>query len=281
MPILNQKGIVPLVIILIIAVTIGTGYGVYRSSNQFNIREDKSSEKIGGRLQNKAPDQSKVNLANSNKLAQEAVTLPLEEKKDGEEKVIPQFSITPPAGWDKLPPNGNVILEFLSPTKDTLEEGMAYLDIQPNITVFVAKGDFENLDQARAAYPGKNNEDISSQKITINGQEAIVTRSTKDLADLLKDTMLSNIKQEVAKSGTKVSEDELKKDVETLLKNAKAEVLSYSFYKRSLKASPENEFSSSAYKDGYYINVAGKALKSFWDKRGPQLKQSMDTFKIN
>lgn len=263
MPILNQKGIAPLVIILIIAVTIGTGYGVYKSSNQFNIREDKSSEKIGGRLQNKAPDQSKVNLANSGKLAEKAVTMPVEEKKEGEEKVIPQISITPPAGWDKLPSNGNIVLEFLSPTKDTLEEGMAYLDIQPNITVFVAKGDFENLDQARAAYPGKSNENISSQKITINGQEAIVTRSTKDLADLLKDTMLSNIKQEVAKSGTKISEDELKENVETLLKDAKAEILSYSFYK-----------------DGYYINVSGKALKSFWDKRESQLKKSMDTFKF-
>lgn len=264
MPILNQRGFAPLVIILIIAVTIGTGYGVYRSSNQFNIREDKTSEKIGGRLQNKAPDQSKVNLANSGKLAKEAVVIPVEQKKDSEEKVVPQFSITPPAGWDKLAPSGNIVLEFLSPAKDTIEEGRAYIDIQPNITVFVAKGDYENLDAANSAYASKSNEDISREKATINGQEAIITRSTKDLADLLKDTMFTQIKQEIAQSGTKVAEDELKKDVDILLKNAKAEVLSYSFYK-----------------DGYYINVAGKALKSFWDKRESQLKQSMDTFKIN
>lgn len=269
MPKFDQKGFAPVVIILIIAVTIATGYGVYRSSNQFNIREDKTDEKIGGRLQNKGPDTTKVNLANSNKLAQKAVTLPVEQKKEGEEKqegeekVIPQFSIIPPAGWDTLPPNGSIVLEFLSPAKDLLEEGMAYIDLQPNITVFVAKGDYESLDAANAAYSSSSNSDLSSQKTTLNGQEVIVSRSTKDLADLLKDTLLTNIKQEVAKSGTKISEKELEKDVEALLKNAKAEILSYSFYK-----------------DGYYINVSGKALQSFWGKRESQLKRSMDTFKF-
>lgn len=259
MPTLNQKGIAPLVIILILAVTIVGGYGVYKSSSKINIREDKTTETKGGNIYPKTPSPNTVDLANSGSLAAKAVEVKIDEKSSE----TPKFSIKPLAGWDTLPANGSIAIEFLSPAKDTLEQGMAYIDVQPNITVFVAKGDYENLDEAIAAYSSKSNEDISSEKTTINGQEAIVTRSTKDLADLLKDTLLSKIKQEISKSGTKVSEAALKKDVETLLKDAKAEILSYSFYR-----------------DGYYINVAGKALGKFWDKREPQLKRSMDTFKF-
>lgn len=259
MPVLNQKGIAPLVIILILAVTVVGGFGVYKSSKKINIREDKTTETTGGNLYPKTPNPSTINLANSGSLATKAVEVKADEKSED----APKFSIIPPAGWEKLPPSGNIILEFLSPAKDTLEQGLAFIDIQPNITVFVAKGEFEDLEKANAAYGGKNNEDVSKQKTTINGQEAIVTRSTRDLADLLKGSLESQIKQEIAKSGTKISDTELKKDVEKLLKQAKAGVLSYSFYK-----------------DGYYINVAGKALESFRDKRELQLKKSMDTFKF-
>ncbi len=259
MPVLNQKGIVPLVIILILAVTVVGGFGVYRSSKKISIREDKTTETTGGNLYPKTPSPNAVNLANSGSLAVKAVELKVDEKSSE----APKFSIKPPAGWDTLPANGSIIVEFLSPAKDTIEEGLVYFDVQPNITVFVAKGEFANLDEANNAFGSKSSENISKQKTTINGQEAIVTRSTKDLADLLRGTLESQIKQEIANSGTKISEQELKKDVETLLKNAKAGVLSYSFYK-----------------DGYYINVAGKALESFWDKREPQLKRSMDTFKF-
>ncbi|MDP3973764.1 MAG: hypothetical protein Q8P92_02940 [Candidatus Daviesbacteria bacterium] len=258
-PRFSEAGIAPLVIILILAVTIVGGFGVYKSSKKINIREDKTTETTGGNLYPKTPSPNTVNLANSGNLANESVEI----KADETSSESPKFSITPPAGWEKLPANSNIVLEFLSPAKDTIEEGLVYFDVQPNITVFVAKGDYESLDEAYAAYSSKANTDVSKQKTTINGQEAIITRSTKDLADLLRGTLESQIKQEIAKSGTKISEQELKKDVETLLENAKAGILSYSFYK-----------------DGYYINVAGKALESFWDKREPQLKRSMDTFKF-
>lgn len=264
MPALNQKGIAPLVIILIIAVTVVGGYGVYRSSNQFNIRNDKTTEKVGGRLQEKAPEKDKIELANSGKLAERSVTLAVEQVKDEEEKVVPQFSITPPAGWDKLSPSGQILVEFLSPAKDKISEGMAYIDIQPNITVFVAKGEFSSLDEASNAYSGKDKVISSKQKATINGQEAIKTESTQDAADLLRGTLEAQIKQEIAKSGTKVSDEALHKDVEKVLEQAKVKIISYSFYK-----------------DGYYINVAGKSLEKFWDKRDPQIKGSLDSFKFS
>lgn len=259
MPILNQKGIAPLIIVLILAVTIIGGATVYRSSNRINIRADKTTETKGGNLYAKTPPSHQVTLAESGKLATKAVEGKVDEASDD----APKFSIKPPAGWETLPPNGNIILEFLSPVKDKIEQGLVYIDVQPNITVFVVKGDYGSLDEANAAYASKSGEDTNSEKTTINGHETIVTRSTKDLSDLLKDTLLTKIKQEVSKSGTKISEAELKKDVEAVLKDAKAEILSYSFYK-----------------NGYYVNISGKALKSFWWKRESQLKKSMDTFKF-
>lgn len=258
----SEAGIAPLVIILIVAVTILTGYGAYKSSNQFNIRSDKSVEKSGGRLQNKEADKVKVDLANSGKLAEKAVVMPVEQATD-EARLVPQFSITPPAGWDKLPPASQILVEFLSPAKDTIEEGMVYIDIQPNITVFVSKGDYASLDEAYEANLTRKKEVTKKDKTTMNGQETIVTESTQDAADLLRDTLEKQIKQEIAKSGTKISEDQLQKDIEKVLDQAKIKIITYTFYK-----------------DGYYINVAGKSLEKFWDKRGSQLKKSIATFKF-
>ncbi|MBI2601075.1 hypothetical protein HYW42_03915 [Candidatus Daviesbacteria bacterium] len=256
---LNQKGIAPVVIILILAVTVIGGFGVYKSSKKISIREDKTTETTGGNLYPKTPSSNTINLANSGSLAAKAVEVSVDEKSPE----APRFSIKPPAGWDSLSANGSIVIEFLSPAKDTIEEGLAYFDIQPNITVFVAKGDYESLDEASNAFGSKTSENISKQKTTINGQEAIVTESTKDVSGLLRDTLEPQIKQELTKAATKISEKDLHNDVEKLLKQAKAKVISYSFYK-----------------DGYYINVAGKALEIFWDKREVQLKKSMDTFKL-
>lgn len=259
MPSLNQKGIAPLVIILILAVTVVGGFGVYKSSSKINIREDKTTETTGGNLYPKAPSSDVVNLANSGNLA----SAPVEVQTDNKSEDAPKFSITPPAGWEKLPPNSNIVVEFLSPAKDTIEQGMAFIDIQPNITVFVAKGDYENLEEANSAFGSKNSEVKGKQKSTINGEEVLVTESTKDVSDLLKDPMEKQIKDEIAKSKVKVSDSKIREDINKVLQQAKIRIISYSFYK-----------------DGYYINVAGKALESFWDKRGPQLRRSMGTFKF-
>ncbi|MBI2019048.1 hypothetical protein HYS95_00070 [Candidatus Daviesbacteria bacterium] len=256
---LNQRGIAPIVIILILAVTAFTGFSVYKSSKKISIREDKTTETTGGNLYPKTPSPNTVDLANSGRLVSKAIEVRVDEKSPE----APRFSIKPLAGWEKMPSSGQIVVEFLSPVKDKIEENYTYFDVQPNITVFVSYGDFESLDEAHAAFSSKNNTNISSQKTTINGEEAIVAHSTKDLADLLRETLESQIKEEITKSGAVVSETELKRDLEKLLKQAKARVLSYSFYK-----------------DGYYIHVAGKALESFWDKREPQIKSSLDTFKF-
>lgn len=258
MPILNQKGIAPLVIILILTITAVGTYGVYKSSNIINIRADKTTETKGGNLYAKTPPPHQVTLSESGQLANKAVEVKVDEKSTD----APKFSIKPPAGWESLPANANIVIEFLSPVKDKVEGDLVYFDVQPNITVFVAKGEYENVDQADAAN-SKGDEAGGGKKTTIGGQEALVTISTKDVSSLLKDTLESQFKQELSKAGTKFSEDDLKSDIEEILKKAKVKIISYAFYK-----------------DGYYINVSGKALESLWWKRESQLKKSMDTFKF-
>lgn len=257
----SESGFAPIVLIIILVVAItGVAGVVYSAKKEIKVRSDKTtetSELKGSPIP--TPEDKVVTLANSGKLADK----PFEFKADQAGAASPEFSITSPMGWEQLPPSRNIVVEFLSPAKDVIEEGMAFIDIQPNITVFVAKGDFKSLEEANNAFSSKNSAASGKQKAVINGQEVLVIEATQDVADLLRDTLEAQIKEEIAKSGTKVSETEVREDVNKVLQQAKVKVISYSFYK-----------------DGYYINVAGKALESFWDKRGPQLKKSMDTFKF-
>lgn len=258
----NESGFAPIVLIIILVVVItGVTGVVYNSKKEIKVRSDKTTEtsELKGSPA-PSPENKAVSLANSGKLADKAIEL----KADQASASAPKFSIIPPAGWEQLPPSRNIVVEFLSSAKDVIEEGTVFIDIQPNVTVFVAKGDFKNLEEANNSFSSKNSAASSRQKAVINGQEALVTQTTQDVADLLRGTLEAQIKEEIAKSGAQVSEAAAREDMNTVLQQAKVKVISYSFYK-----------------DGYYINVAGKALESFWDKRGPQLKKSMDTFKFD
>lgn len=192
---------------------------------------------------------------------------PIELNVDDSVTSSPKFSIIPPAGWQRLASNGNILIDFLAPSKDKITEGLVILDLQPNITVFVAKENFKNLDEAVEFVSNQNTDSFyqvnNKKKTKINGQDAYVIESTIDIASNARLSMESQFNQEIAKSGQQISEEAFRKDMEKVLQQAKAKVISYAFYK-----------------NGYYINVAGKALVSFWDKRGSQLKRSMDTFKF-
>lgn len=265
MPILNQRGIIPIILIIILTVVIaGVAGVVYQSRKEIKVRSDKTTEvtELKG-TPAPTPKKEDVSLADSGRLADK----PVELKADDSAASAPKFSITPPAGWDKLPPDGNIMVEFLSPSKDKITEGVATFNVQPNITVFVGKKDFKDLDAAVEA-SNKNGDSLgyqttSKQKTRINGEDAYVTESTIDLADLARQVLEAQVKQEIAKSGVQISQDLIQKDINKVLSQAKGRVLSYRFYK-----------------NGYYINLTGKALDSYWSKREGQLKQSMDTFKF-
>lgn len=265
MPRLNQWGLAPIILIIILTVVIASVAGVvYKSSKEIKVRSDKTAEVTQLKdIPAPTPKNEDVTADQNGRLADK----PIELKTDANSATAPKFSITPPAGWEKLPPDGNFIVEFTSPTKDKIQEGVAIFKVQPNITVFVDKMSFKDLDEAMQAID-KNGDTqgyktTSRQKIRINGEDAYVRESTIDLADMARQLLKTQVKQEIAKSGVQVPDDVIQKDINKVLTQAKGRALSYIFYK-----------------NGYYINMTGKALDSYWSKRGGQLKQSMDTFKL-
>lgn len=262
---LNQKGIAPIVLIIIFAVTIfGIGGIVYNSRREIKVRSDKTSEssEVKGTPE-PAPKKADLNADQSGRLANK----PFELKSGTADAQAPKFSLYPPDGWSKLPPDRNIVVEFLSPSKDEISEGVAYFNVQPNITVYVAKQQYKDLDEAAAAEKSKTGYTVNQkQKVKVNGEEAYIVESVQDVTDLAKNALESQIDSEIAKAGKKTNEfskADIQKDINKLMKQARVSIISYTFYK-----------------NGYYIKVAGKAFESFWDKRKPQLKRSMDTFKF-
>jgi len=261
----DQRGIIPIILIIILTVVITGAAGVvYKTQKEIKIRKDKTSE-VTELKSTPVPSPKNADVAadRTGRLSDK----PVELKVDESDVSSPKFSITPPAGWEKLPPEGNTVVEFLSPSKDKITEGVATLNIQPNITVFVDKKVFKDLDEVIEALD-KNGEAFgyqttSRQKTRINGEDVYVKESTIDLAEMAKQVLEAQINQEIAKSGAKVAEDVLQKDMDKVIAQAKGRAISYIFYK-----------------NGYYFNMTGKALDSYWSEREGQLKQSMNTFKF-
>lgn len=258
----SRKGFVPIILVIILTIVItGVAGVVYKSRKEIKVRSDKTTEitELKGSPA-PSPESAAVTADKTGRLADKAIELKVDESSVSS----PKFSITPPAGWGKLAPEGNIVVEFLSPSKDQITEGVAWFYVQPNITVYVAKENFKDLDAAvKASGSSSGYQTSSKQKTRIGGEDAYIEESTTDLAEMARQVLETKIKQEIAKSGAKVSADVIQKDINKVLAQAKGRTLSYIFYK-----------------NGYYINVTGKALASFWDKRGAQLKQSMDTFKF-
>lgn len=267
---LNQKGVFPIILIIILTVVIaGVAGVVYQSRKEIKVRSDKTSEvtELKG-TPAPTPKKEDINLANSGRLADK----PFEQKltKEATNSSAPKFSIYPPAGWEKTPAEGNVVVDFLSSAKDKVSEENAWLTVQPSISVNVVKAEYKNLDEAMEASlrnrTNPNHTVNSKQKIKVNGEEAYVLESVMDIRETAKNILESQIQEELAKAakeGKNVSQKEAQQDIDKVLEKAKIRILSYVFYK-----------------DGYYITVAGKAFESFWSSRGPQIKRSMDTFKF-
>lgn len=261
----DQRGVFPIILVIILTVVFaGVAGVVYKSQKEIKVRSDKTTEvsELKG-TPVPSPKSADVAADQTGRLADK----PFELKLDENVTSSPKFSLTPPDGWAKLPPDGNTVIEFSSPTKDKIKEGVATLNIQPNITVFVDKMAFKNFDEAIAALD-KNGDDFgyratSKRKTLLNGENVYIRESTIDLASLARQALEAQVKQEIARSGAVVPAEVVNADIEKVLEQAKGRSLSYIFYK-----------------DGYYINMTGKALDSYWSKRAGQLKQSMDTFKF-
>lgn len=255
---LNQRGIAPIVLVIILTIVIGGVAGVaYQSKKEIKIRRDQTSE-----VRKLEDSTTTASSENKDSVAEKPFKLadqPFEQKDAG----LPQFSFYPPDGWSK--DKGNYTASF----KDKITAGVAYLALGPSVSLAAVQKDLAGLDQALAFVRGevkKNSIDIiSARKTELNGVEGYLLEGEIKYGELSRKTLESEIENEIRNAQKKVivSEGQIKKDIDEIVRRGDVKVFGYLFYK-----------------DGYVITVSGRALEEFWSNRYSQIKRSLDTFKF-
>ncbi len=257
----SEAGVFPILFLVVIGATL-VGGGAYAVKNKlvaikngqivFNVNKPKDiySDKIPvpKNTFNNSPAPKKAELSQNS----------AEYKPETGE---PKFSITPPAGWVKEKGEGKVKLFFEASQEDKKEFGLSTSRSTANIQVTSEKSSAKSLDEVMAKYkkgaalaPVKI-EVLKEQKTTFAGQNAIQFEIIVSLADVSD----AQIEAELKKAGNQASV----KDVQDMLKSGKVRGLSYIMLK-----------------DGYEIGIGGAALGAAWDKRGPQIESSINSFKF-
>lgn len=248
-------------------VVAGVAGVVYQSRKEIKVRSDKTTEvtELKGTPE-PAPDKNAVSQDKTGGLSlqpfQSKTQLP--DSKPG----MPNFKFNPPAGWSDSGSRNNIIADFTSPSDDKISEGVAWITLTPSMSVFAKeKKEIGTLDQAfeysTADLAKAGQELLRSEKVKVNGTEAYFVETRLNVGKLGKESLEAEMRQALKESGEKIPEQTLQKDMAKVLEQAKYKIIGYIFYK-----------------NGYVVTVSGKAMESYWDKRGPQIKNSMDTFKF-
>lgn len=257
---LNQKGIAPVILVIILSVVFAGAFGVvYQSRKEIKVRSDKTSEvtrledlPVSASTGKDAESKTEPNFELSDK--------PFEQK----DTQLPKFSFYPPDGWSKES-GGN----YIAPFKDKISEGIAYLAYPPSINIAAVSKELNSLDEALELVKTsvkKNSIDItSSKKINLNGTEGYFIEGLFKFGELSRSALEAEVDKEIKNAQKKVivSDDQIKKDIDETIQRSDVKIIGYVFYK-----------------DSYVITFSGRALENFWDKRGAQLKSSLDTFKF-
>lgn len=253
---ISQKGIVPVVLIIILTVIFAGAAGVvYNSKKEIKIKQDKTYETTKSSVSEKpSVDSGKSSAADdeSGRLAKE----PFRQ----EDSKLPKFSFFPPVGWIKEGAN------YTAPTKDKISEGIAYLAVSPSINIAAVPKDFNDLDESLAFMKSevkKNGIEITlARKIKLNGEDAYFVEGIMRYGEISRSALETEIEKEIKNAQKKVivSEADIKKDIDEIIKKGDVKVVGYLFYK-----------------DGYVITLSGRALVEFWDKRGLQIKKSIES----
>lgn len=262
---LNQKGIIPVILIIILTVVFAGAAGViYNSKKEIKIKQDKSYETTDITKTTKSGETVKpVTNVDQNAVAADKIGRLAQEPFKQTDSKLPKFSFFPPDGWNKEGAS------YTAPTKDKISEGIAYLAISPSINIAAVPKDFDDLEGALAFMKSevkKNGIEInSSRKTQLNGEDAYFVEGIMRYGEISRSALETEIEAEIKKAKKKVivSEDDIKKDLDEIVKKGDVKIIGYLFYK-----------------DGYAITYSGRALAQFWNKRGPQIKRSLDTFKF-
>lgn len=187
MPKFNQKGIIPLFVLIAIGVAVLAG-GTYIVRNEF-IKTGKSGkaaldeEKIQKQKENPQPLPS-LSPTPKGELSYGTFTYNPPPTEEGTPSKEPGFSITAPPGWEKLPPEGEIERAvFRSPEidKEEMEDNLVAKG-QPMITVYVAEVDgdldeFTNQVIANSQGMYSKYQVTSKLKVRFAGQEAVKLES--------------------------------------------------------------------------------------------------------
>lgn len=261
--ILNQKGFAPIIFIIAVVIAIT---GVVVVKKDLFIKSDRSTETIGSQTPDQSPAaKAAVSADAKGGLANKPFEVKIE--KEGDTLVGPQFSITPPAGWTIKPTSGNSRVLFEAPKEDESAEGLAYFNLFANVGVHIAPALGKTLEDILPS--SKNNfqasgiEDITTEKTKFNGEDTYYFEGIIYLGKTGAKEFEAQLRSEIKKANKKVPEADIQKGVKFIADNYKVKLFGYIIIK-----------------DGYTVTITGKALTTFWDKRFPQLKASIDTFKF-
>lgn len=248
---LNQKGIAPIIFVIAIIIVIA---GVAVVKKDLFIKS------------NQSPGTNAALTADATgKLADKPFEFKIE--KEGDTLGGPQFSIAPPAGWTVKPPSGNNRVAFEAPGKDESAEGLAYFNLYPNINVHIIQTQAKTLEDLLPSIKGNFQasgiENITTEKSKLNGEDAYYFEGIIYLGKTSAKEYEAQLRSEIKKANKKVPEADIQKGVKFVTDNFKIKLFGYVIIK-----------------DGFTVTITGKSLTSFWDKRYPQLKASIDTFKF-
>lgn len=186
----GEVGVFPLFFLIVIGIVVVAG-GTYIVREQFVKTGERGktvydTEKIREQIENPQPLPSLKPEPSGQRTYGETVKYraPDKEVTDGSDNFAkePSFTITPPAGWDKVAPSlEGTKVQFRYPEKDReeMDDGL-YVEAYPQIMVFMDKVTSGTLEQLMAAVKSASQKSyekvkiLTEKKTTFAGQEAYV-----------------------------------------------------------------------------------------------------------
>lgn len=251
---MNEKGIIPIVLVILLTLVIVGGGATYYSQKEVILNKlPKPSGRPEAFQEIKKPGvimpTPKVELAKKSVNFETKGT-----KVDG----LPNINMYPPAGWNKLSPEGADVLIFEAPDKDYIWAGKSNLWTQAKISVRVTKSTGESLEDAVNQYKNETKKlmptvYISEQKTLSGGSDAYYLEADHDLRSIMR----TQYEEQIRKSG---------------------KTLSISDWENLTKMLEIERIRSAAYfvqKNGYDVVISGRASVVAWDLRGQEIRKSI------
>lgn len=270
----NQKGIIPVIVVIITFLIIGgaaiviqkevkkqeVGKNINSQTKKFQTTKETTSQSKDAKTQQTQTELSKDAF--------------ISEPKQGIAE--PGFSFNSPSGWVKVEVSGDNKVAFEAPSEDRITIDIDNPKIQ-DIWLWAKARVNINIAKAKTADLGAEisttkadfvKEGISLDKweqAKLNGEDAFYFEGTEKLEGT---KAVNQIKAQLkSEAEEKIGKGALSKEIESKIDKLISDfVRKYSGY--------------ILYKDGYVIIISGNALRNFWDKREGQLSASFQTFKI-